>query len=313
MSLVTRCPKCQSAFLVVLDQLRLHEGLVRCGNCAYVFDGFATLETELPTLNRPAPLSEEPQASATMAPIQPELNSPSVIRYRSDPAVNPSSNPASEPDDDAEHGWARETKQFDEPVLRPTEDDGGFSKPPTFTKRKKTEFAFDDENSPPAVVARILWALSIFAATVLLLGQLVFVFRNDIAQALPQLRPALTELCSKFKCEVGYSQRLERITIDSTSLQLANGSSADGQTSSFNFLFTMRNRYDQKQPWPNLILSLKDASGTVVVRKVVAHYQYLPPSLLDQPFDKGQEVNLTLPLTVNGLQISGFLLDKYFP
>jgi predicted Zn finger-like uncharacterized protein len=42
MSLVTRCPKCKSAFQVVLDQLRIHDGLVRCGHCSHVFDGYAT-------------------------------------------------------------------------------------------------------------------------------------------------------------------------------------------------------------------------------------------------------------------------------
>lgn len=36
--LVTRCPACRTAFRVVADQLRLRQGLVRCGQCQAVFD-----------------------------------------------------------------------------------------------------------------------------------------------------------------------------------------------------------------------------------------------------------------------------------
>ena len=360
MSLVTRCPKCQRGFLVVLDQLRLHDGLVRCGGCGYVFDGFATLEADLPTLTRPAPVSEVVAETAAIesTAIEPALPTqrphaeefdaaPAVIRYRPD-SHSTSSSPSEVPQtehglthepviadeptlradpagsehfiDDHDHElheshspFGTEGRVHDEPVLSASPDEALLATSPQSARRTTSEFAFDDENSPPAVVARILWALAIFASLVLLLGQLVFVFRNDIARAVPPLRPALSELCSKLKCEVGYSHRLERISIEATALQPVASSFADGQTSGFNFLFTLRNRYDQQQSWPNLVLALKDASGTVVFRKIVSPYQYLPRSLLDQPFDKGQEVNLVLPLTVAGLQISGFLLDKYFP
>ncbi|QOT75961.1 zinc-ribbon and DUF3426 domain-containing protein [Cupriavidus basilensis] len=36
--LVTRCPACRTAFRLVPDQLRLRQGLVRCGQCDTVFD-----------------------------------------------------------------------------------------------------------------------------------------------------------------------------------------------------------------------------------------------------------------------------------
>ena len=38
MSLITRCPSCQTSFKVVADQLRISEGWVRCGQCQDVFD-----------------------------------------------------------------------------------------------------------------------------------------------------------------------------------------------------------------------------------------------------------------------------------
>ncbi|MBP9684584.1 MAG: zinc-ribbon domain-containing protein, partial [Rhodoferax sp.] len=38
MSLITRCPACETLFKVVPDQLRMSEGWVRCGQCSEIFD-----------------------------------------------------------------------------------------------------------------------------------------------------------------------------------------------------------------------------------------------------------------------------------
>lgn len=38
MSLITRCPACETLFRVVPDQLRISEGWVRCGQCDEIFD-----------------------------------------------------------------------------------------------------------------------------------------------------------------------------------------------------------------------------------------------------------------------------------
>ena len=43
MSLATRCPACGTVFRVVLDQLRISEGWVRCGRCNGVFDAAEVL------------------------------------------------------------------------------------------------------------------------------------------------------------------------------------------------------------------------------------------------------------------------------
>ena len=43
MALATTCPRCQTAFRVVPDQLKIRRGLVRCGNCRHVFSGLDSL------------------------------------------------------------------------------------------------------------------------------------------------------------------------------------------------------------------------------------------------------------------------------
>lgn len=64
MALTTRCPQCGTSFKVVPDQLRVRNGLVRCGACSTVFDGRACL---LPETGAPA----TPPAMPTMPPAVP--------------------------------------------------------------------------------------------------------------------------------------------------------------------------------------------------------------------------------------------------
>lgn len=48
MALATQCPFCQTVFRVASDQLKLRDGLLRCGNCHEVFDGYAHLLPDQP-------------------------------------------------------------------------------------------------------------------------------------------------------------------------------------------------------------------------------------------------------------------------
>ncbi len=73
MSLVTRCPKCQSDFMVSLEQLRVHDGLVRCGQCTNIFDGQTALESALPTLTQRATSLREQTVQPVAVPAPTEL------------------------------------------------------------------------------------------------------------------------------------------------------------------------------------------------------------------------------------------------
>lgn len=317
MSLVTRCPKCQNDFLASLDQLRMHDGLVRCGSCSSIFDGYAHLESELPTLTRRAhdtrpqdegrDIAQDPVTETFFEPVVPvnepflqdlpekEIE-PSVLRQRGQTGYT-TSTPVS--------------PSHSEPALsmlaepRMTADDA------VNFRRRPPEFLNESEGT--GTLMRAFWMIACLFAVIALLAQSVYVYRNDIATRLPFVQPLLNSLCVKLSCDVSLLRHLERISIDASSLQQSGGQMQEGQPVELSLRFTMRNRYDKNQPWPHLSLELKDASGTTVVRKIIAPYQYLPSTLVDQPFAAGQEVNLLIPVMVNGLQINGFQIDKFFP
>lgn len=83
MALTTRCPQCGTSFKVVPDQLRVRNGLVRCGACSTVFDGRACLVTApgapvASTVPATAPLPSSAAAVAAPVLAAPEPHPPAA-------------------------------------------------------------------------------------------------------------------------------------------------------------------------------------------------------------------------------------------
>jgi predicted Zn finger-like uncharacterized protein len=314
MSLVTRCPKCQSDFVVSLEQLRAHDGLVRCGQCKHIFDGEAALVSNLPTLTSLAVKTHLPDPSRAasitqrlVTPAAPSLPQPAVLRHRERLASDP-------------------TPAVHEPVLNDRRDAvSGLRPEPTISVqgearlrgensdvgRTPPEFLADDEEN--SGLKTLIWGFASFFAFVLLLVQLAYIYRNDLVTSIPSLQPALSTLCDSLKCEVSLVRHLDRITIEGSSLERSSEPQAEGRPATMTLVFSMRNRLTQPQPWPHVLVELKDASSTPVVRIRLAPSDYLPAQFKDKPFLANQELNLRLPIEVTGLQITGFQLTRYFP
>lgn len=319
MSLVTRCPKCQSDFMVQSEQLRIHEGLVRCGSCTHIFDGFAALQNQLPTLTqRPeapsvpirtraqtTPVADFP-AQASPRPIaSAPASTPSVLRHRSS-RVEPNSlasdhEPFSSQPDERLAGTAELSIQG-ESRLR-TEG--------TPVGRTQPEFLIDEVDTQR--LKMLLWSLASALAFVLLVVQLAYIYRNDLATQMPSLRPTLDAMCSTLKCEVSLRRQLERISVSVIAFERQAAAGQEGKPVEMTLKFSMRNRLNLPQPWPHLSLELTDASGTVVLRKPLSPREYLPATLADKPFAASQDVTLNVPMTVTGLQINGYSLKPFFP
>lgn len=474
MALTTRCPQCGTSFKVVPDQLRVRNGLVRCGVCATVFDGRACLLPEggmpaagvpaagVPTAGAPAPVvpaappaSLAPQTIAAPVLVAPPVHDaapplvrrpsaqsrelapwddlpeapaaqevlrgavpavPAAASYAAVPAGEPSSRslaPAVPPavlrgrddirrriepdaalaeegdDDDDENEdldryddeprlghaaphWPAPAAPRDEPIValrdsasreaprhaRPAEpvfvvrddarpappgddddvdhrpyddedaDDGRdldtAAEPILGDTRTRYSSATDVGRAPPEFldedrqqrrgVLRKLWGYTCLIGLLALGLQLLYVYRIDIANSVPALRPAFEAACKPLGCTVGYARRLERIAISSSSLQPPTGAAAidDGRTRLVLNL-VLRNRYDKPQHWPALVLDLTDLSDTVVVRRVLMPENYLTPEQLRGPFGPAGELKISVPIEVTGVQVNGYQLDKFFP
>lgn len=299
MSLITRCPKCYSDFVVKLEQLQALDGLVRCGTCAHVFDGFATLESELPTLTlRPSVESAVPVPMASAA-------EPAVLRHRVERSGL----------------FERREQEVPEPavfLVRGDSESSGVILGESRLRgegpsvgRTQPEFLVDEVDTPR--LKMLLWSFASVLALGLLVIQLAYVYRNDIATQIPALRPAVDAMCAKLGCEVSLRRYIERMTVSVIAFERHGSPTQEGQPVEMSLRFSLRNRLNQAQPWPGLSLELTDASGTVVLRKRMSPNEYLPAQLANKPFAANQEVSLILPVAVTGLQINGYTLKPFFP
>jgi predicted Zn finger-like uncharacterized protein len=322
MSLVTRCPKCNSDFVVKLEQLQALDGLVRCGACTHIFDGFATLQSQLPTLTQRPSAGPIGGVSLDAPAFSGTSIEPTVLRHRAEraePQVLSEVSPRTESGDlgettrpmqrfsfsaqSAEQEQERsETMIVGESRLRGEGESVGRTPP---------EFLVDEVDTPRLMM--LLWGLGSFIALALLVVQLMYVFRNDLVSLVPASRPAIESLCAKLRCEVSLRRHLERISVSVIAFERQTSADQASKSAEMTLRFSLRNRFNQPQPWPYLALELTDASSTVVLRKRLSPNEYLPAALVDKPFAASQEVSLMLPVAVTGLQINGYSLKPFFP
>jgi predicted Zn finger-like uncharacterized protein len=358
MALTTRCPHCRTAFKVVADQLRVRNGLVRCGACGTVFDGRACLEGEgaepvpermassqasspanhPPALQTPippaapAPAPTPPPAPVISPLVSPDIpEPPAVLRGRDRHAAEAAPEPIYDADDrdderGGEHGFYVDPHEHDEPSFTVgragtdgPDEDGIFG-----DVRTRFSSATDVGRAPPEFLdrdrintrhtLRRVWGWLSLLGLLALAGQLAYVYRTPIAIAAPVLRPAFNMLCQSTGCTVGYARRIERIFIESSSLRPPPGASQAGDDGRSRLILAavLRNRFDKAQEWPALTLSLTDMSDTVIARKIIRPEDYLPAGSTG-PMGAGAEVTISVPITVSGLQVNGYQLDKFFP
>lgn len=317
MSLITRCPSCQTLFKVVPDQLRISEGWVRCGQCDEIFDAGLHL-LQAPPAPQLAPMGQ-PELPDTVT----ALDVPESLDVLLVDEASPSSMSSSRELDGSDG--------LDEPV-QPVEP-SAFSLSAEATVMASGLGAGagrDDEAEAGADIRPELsefsflqnsqrgtfWRKPIVRAALALLslgllfglpGQVVLHERDRIAALKPGLRPVLLALCAPLNCVVSPLRRIDSIVIDSSSFIKLQGDS-------YRLNFTVRNTADTPLAVSAVELTLTDSVDQPVVRRV------LLPSELGVKADvltAGAEwpVSLTVVIKAEGTSdhIAGYRLLTFYP
>ena len=335
MSLVTRCPACSTMFKVVVDQLRVSQGWVRCGNCSDVFDANAYLQSVFhPAVEEEWQQAAYAQDDAARLPITergaPNLDSInrteksveiSVARTVTDQlnqtALPKNENATVDVDVDVDQQLAVKTLSVQAgdivaPVLEPHLRDDGVA-PPNFQNvsfvRKARREAFWQQSF-------IRFGLVFLAGIcVMLLGvQWAVQHKDQVIAAKPRSLPVLQALCKPFRCRIKPLQRIESLLIDSVSLVKLDGNS-------FRFSFVLKNTADAPLEVPLLELTLTDIYDKAVSRRVVLPVEFGARSgeLLAAHSDTGGVINLTVapderaerPITA--AIVSGYRVLIFYP
>lgn len=152
-------------------------------------------------------------------------------------------------------------------------------------------------------VRRSLMAASVLLCIALLV-QMCLHFRDAVAALFPALRPAVVAMCSMAGCKVEPWKRADVLQIETTSLTQM------GQRNAYKLGLSLRNTSAVEVAMPWVELSLTDASGTLLARRVFA------PTALAPALDRlGPEVEkaFSLPIATGTHRVTGYTVDVFHP
>ena len=330
MSLITRCPACQTLFRVVPDQLRVSEGWVRCGQCDEIFDASSQLLPNAPAID---PLSVPPDPTPTPTPITPApAPAPQFAQIQLDPqelAALTQTEEAFEqaapfPDD-----TAAPDVLLSEPLdWQPPPPDAALpecSADPQLDAcapidsgaqvlDRRAEFgdvSFLREKHANSFWSKPLVHFSLILISLVLLiglaGQMVLHERDRIAAAEPGLKPWLLTLCRALNCSLSPVRKIESIVIDSASFTKIRGDA-------YRLNFTVKNNEALELALPAIELTLTDTLDQPVIRRV-----FLPSELGSATgiLAASSEWAVALPVAVKDAvaasKVAGYRVLAFYP
>jgi predicted Zn finger-like uncharacterized protein len=283
-SLATRCSACGTVFRVVPDQLRVSEGWVRCGRCSQVFnalEALVDLETGLPRREGgfgPAsgfegsngmPLDVAQPAARPGAPALPP-SPPSAPT----PALPALPNAADQLARDFASTSAPETRPpHTSELLSPAPPsvfgaDAGDDSGPGVLRAdpaQKPSFVRQADRAArwrrPGVRAALAGVALLASAG--LAGQLAYTWRDRLAARAPALAPLLAQGCEWLGCELGPARQIDALSVESSGLVRVERSNL------YKLQVSLRNRAPHPVAAPALDLTLTDARGELIARRVL--------------------------------------------
>ncbi|MDD2919759.1 zinc-ribbon and DUF3426 domain-containing protein [Rhodoferax sp.] len=290
MSLIARCPACQTWYKVVPDQLRISGGWVRCGTCGEIFDVSQQLieaDSELPadlaSTDAREFLLQPVAADLALRDSSTRLAEPVTVESRSSygdeaPAMPPATEdfrPDVEPDVRPEESWDSAAL-----LIKPSMEIEAEAAP---------ESVYEPEPEVPEPVAaapvpvtepvsfmravvvrpdlhqhgkRLLWGV---LCVLLLLGLLVqgmYRERDQWATLKPEIKPVLQTFCKVLGCRISPVQRIEALILDSATFH-----QVDQET--FQLHLVVKNKTQLALALPAVELTLTDLTDQPVMRRVL--------------------------------------------
>jgi predicted Zn finger-like uncharacterized protein len=205
----TQCPKCQTVFRITMEQLQIHNGLVRCGHCQHVFSADQQLFDEIPSVEAESPIEKksDPAAAKKRSTAKSKTGDARTSRAKTrTPKTRAEPQPAEDvveiaaapapwiptlPEQDPASSTARE--------VDPTESAAEKIKPRA-TLRSRTR----------SRATSAWWIVGSVVLLLTLVAQAGYFYRHELA-AHKKLRPTLIEWCDRIGCKVPALTDIARI------------------------------------------------------------------------------------------------------
>jgi predicted Zn finger-like uncharacterized protein len=241
--------------------------------------------------------SESPSAPSGTEPAQPD--DPSIYSQTEEPAVDAPDELDRAIEDLQSKPWRR--KRWKRSVDDDIEGDEDVAEPDFIRKARRRQG-----------IERTLRIFMIVGSVALLLGalaQAAYAFRNQISVRIPQATPMLVAACARIGCNVAFPAQIDEVSIESSELQTL---ASNHDTFVLNSL--LRNRSAITQAWPNIELTLNDANGNALARRVFEPREYLASaSVVNKGFAADSEQQVKVFFELSQLKASGYRVYLFYP
>jgi predicted Zn finger-like uncharacterized protein len=153
------------------------------------------------------------------------------------------------------------------------------------------------------VVRAGLW-LGVMALALLTAAQTALLWRDSLAAHWPAATPPLQALCRVAGCRVLPLRRIESLAVDSSGLNRLEGSTL------YRLQLVLRNRADTAVMMPALDLTLSNAQGQLVARRVLAVAEL---GVTQAALAAGQELPLKALVSTGDHRVDGYTLELFYP
>lgn len=226
MALITCCPDCATAFRVTPLQLQVHGGDVRCGHCAHIFNGFATLAT----MQEPEAVDLSAREVADIPEnnfLRPSVND-SLIAADQEISSQATSNETTKTEAITEGPSESLLREAPEPepaaskeqvpqISEPASARGNYS-PENYAPER---YAPDDYtfHTAPSRNVSAAWGVASLFLLVVLAAQAIYFYRAELSVIAPATRPYLEKYCELLGCTIPLPQNGALLSIESSEMQ----------------------------------------------------------------------------------------------
>ena len=153
---------------------------------------------------------------------------------------------------------------------------------------------------------RLALFMALTALALALLGQMALHHRSWLAARVPVARGALQLLCQPLGCTVEPYRLLDAVVIDSSGFVRTGGNT-------FSLSFGLRNTADLPVATPSLELTLSNAEGKTVLRRVLPPAEQGGPDEMAARSEFASTVALTVDESAQPASIMGYRLTAFYP
>lgn len=326
----TRCPGCATVFRVTSEQLALREGQVRCGHCRAVFDANSQLvlvdirargdeaSDELalgrPTITlresdalqpvtvdtAPATVVDDPAAAIADAPA---TDVPATDATPANTAADATLSAADATPATSVDGTAPEVVAGDDAAP------ASGAAPPLDLGELEAARAALRRRVRPRRSGNAFYVVAMLLLVAGLGAQAVLQLHDWLAARAPGLRPDLASACRWLSCTIHPLRDPSALSIEGSDLQ------ADPAHRGLLILTaTVRNRAAYALAYPDLELTLTDASDQVVVRRAFAPSEYLAGSAdRNAGIPGNHEQSIRLFIDASATNQAGYRVYLFYP